>query len=458
MPAAGSGRRFGDALPKQYVSLAGRTLIEWALAPFLRDERCAGIVVAIAADDRHWAGVHARLNANRPNVPQDSARPALSTDANLGMPQRSVAPAPGSHANVGVPQQSAAPAQSSGADVAPPPQPSAAPANAAGGVPPIIVAQGGAERSHTVLSALRSIASQAAPDDWVLVHDAARPCLPARDLEALLARLAADPVGGLLAARAADTLKRATDNGGVEHTVDRSGLWRALTPQMFRYQALGTALDQALAAGRVPTDEAQAIEWMGQQPVLVEGSAENIKVTHTQDLIVADALLRRGMSTVRVGSGIDVHAFGPGEYVTLAGVRVPYGKGVVAHSDGDVILHALCDALLGAAGLGDIGMHFRDDDPQWKGADSKKFVTAVIGMLKERNLRVVNADITVLAEAPRLGRHRAAMRQTIAELLEVDDSRVNVKATTTERLGFIGRSEGLAAQAIVALTSLSTEP
>jgi 2-C-methyl-D-erythritol 4-phosphate cytidylyltransferase/2-C-methyl-D-erythritol 2,4-cyclodiphosphate synthase len=277
--------------------------------------------------------------------------------------------------------------------------------------------------------------------------------LPSFDLDALLEKLASHPVGGLLAARAADTLKRAAEGGEVEQTVDRSSLWRALTPQMFRYGALVQALDRAILQGHAPTDEAQAIEWTGQKPMLIEGSAANIKVTHARDLVLAEALLKgQRVGTMRVGSGIDVHAFGPGDFVTLAGVRVPYTRGVVAHSDGDVILHALCDALLGAAGLGDIGQHFRDDDPQWKGADSKQFVTAVLGMLKQRGMRVLNADVTVLAEAPRLARYRPEMRRTLAELLEVDESRVNVKATTTERLGFIGRSEGLAAQAIVAVS------
>jgi 2-C-methyl-D-erythritol 2,4-cyclodiphosphate synthase len=154
---------------------------------------------------------------------------------------------------------------------------------------------------------------------------------------------------------------------------------------------------------------------------------------------------------MRIGQGIDVHAFGDGEFVMLGGVRIPHTRGVVAHSDGDVILHALCDALLGAAGLGDIGQHFKDTDPRWKGADSKGFVRHILGMLRARKLRVGNADVTVLAEAPKVGPHREEIRRTIAELLEVAPDEVNVKATTTERLGFLGRAEGIAAQAIVLL-------
>jgi 2-C-methyl-D-erythritol 2,4-cyclodiphosphate synthase len=154
---------------------------------------------------------------------------------------------------------------------------------------------------------------------------------------------------------------------------------------------------------------------------------------------------------MRIGSGIDVHAFGPGDFVMLGGVRVPHSRGVIAHSDGDVVLHALCDALLGAAALGDIGQHFRDTDPQWKGADSRRFVRAVLDMLRARRLRVGNADITVMAEAPKLAPHRDEMRRQLAQLLEVGEEHVNVKATTTERLGFLGRSEGIAAQAVVLL-------
>jgi 2-C-methyl-D-erythritol 2,4-cyclodiphosphate synthase len=154
---------------------------------------------------------------------------------------------------------------------------------------------------------------------------------------------------------------------------------------------------------------------------------------------------------MKIGQGFDVHAFGPGEFVMLGGVRVPHTSGVVAHSDGDVVLHAVCDALLGAAGLGDIGQHFSDRDPKWKGADSAQFVTAILRMLADRKLRVGNADVTVVAEAPKVGPVRDAIRARLAGLLGVSTADVNIKATTTERLGFLGRSEGIAAQAVVLL-------
>jgi 2-C-methyl-D-erythritol 2,4-cyclodiphosphate synthase/2-C-methyl-D-erythritol 4-phosphate cytidylyltransferase len=400
MPAAGSGSRFGEPTPKQYAPLAGRTVIEWALAPFLEDHRCRGIVVALAAGDAWWPQVAARL---RLGAGAESARPGVS------------------------------------------------------------VAAGGAQRSLSVRGALAALQGQAQADDWVLVHDAARPCLRADDVERLLTRLAAHPLGGLLAAPAPDTLKRAldmpaADEPAVAQTVERAGLYRALTPQMFRYGRLSAALDAAHMARRFPTDEAQALEWLGERPQLVAGQPDNLKVTTAADLVLAEAVLRarRSPSTaqdgvMRIGSGLDVHAFGPGDFVMLGGVRIPHSRGVVAHSDGDVVLHALCDALLGAAGLGDIGQHFPDSDPQWRGADSRRFVSHVVALLRERGLAVANADLTVVAQSPRVGPHREAMRSAVAELLGIDVTCVNIKATTTEGLGFLGRTEGVAAQAIVLL-------
>lgn len=221
MPAAGIGRRFGADRPKQYAPLCGRTVIEWALAPFLTDPRCSGAVAAIAQDDPYWAAI-----------------------------------AP----------------------------------------PTVLVAAGGQERSHSVRNGLAALADRASRDDWVLVHDAARPCLPRQDLDRLLSELEAHPVGGLLATPAADTLKRADASRDVQQTVDRAGLWRALTPQMFRYGRLCEALDRAHAAGRIPTDEAQAIEWLGDRPRLVEGAAVNLKITSAADLAIAAALLKEPRS------------------------------------------------------------------------------------------------------------------------------------------------------------------
>ena len=387
MPCAGQGRRFGGPLPKQYVQLHGRSIVEWSLATFRSDARCAGAVVALAPGDLQWAEI---------------ARQALQD---------------------------------------------------------VLTTDGGATRSASVRQALRALAGRAGPQDWVLVHDAARPCLTRTELDALLAAGERHGSGALLAVPVADTVKYAAAASDtrptVERTVERAGLWRAVTPQMFRYGALCAALDAAQAAGRVPTDESQALEWAGVSPALVAGSGANIKVTSLEDVEIAGALIaaRGGRAMMRVGSGVDVHAFGPGEAVMLGGVRIAHSHGVVAHSDGDVILHALCDALLGAAGLGDIGQHFRDDDPRWRGADSREFVRAVLAQVRQRGFSVVNADITVLAEAPRLSPHREAIRQSVAQLLGLPHDRVNIKATTTEKLGYLGRREGLCAQAVVLLAA-----
>ncbi|MET0282377.1 MAG: 2-C-methyl-D-erythritol 4-phosphate cytidylyltransferase [Steroidobacteraceae bacterium] len=377
MPAAGAGRRFGASAPKQYQQLAGRRLIELALAPFLGDSRCRGIVVALD--------------------PADTLFDSLPVAAEMRL--RRVA--------------------------------------------------GGRRRCDSVRHALQAV--EAGDDAWVLVHDAARPCVPRADIDRLLQELSADAVGGLLATPVADTLKRGDATGRVSETPPRAGLWRALTPQMFRLGLLRRALRQAESDGREPTDEAQAIEWLGLAPRLVEGAASNIKVTTPADLQVAAAVRCQGAQGMgyRTGSGFDVHAFGPGDAVMLGGVSVPWSQGVVAHSDGDVLLHALTDALLGAAGLGDIGQHFPDSDPRWRGADSTRFVRHAVALLAADGWQVVNADLTLLAEGPRIAKYRDAIRAAVAAALGVDASLVNLKATTTEKLGFIGRTEGLAAQAVV---------
>ena len=315
----------------------------------------------------------------------------------------------------------------------------------------IVTTIGGDTRQESVLRGLAALGARAAPDDWVLVHDAARPCLERDDLAALIDALQPAVDGALLGAPLVDTIKRER-NGCSDATVDRRALWRALTQQAFRVGALQAALAAAEADGVAVTDEAQAMEARGAAPRLIAGSAFNIKVTQPQDLDAAARILasRRG-SQMRIGSGFDVHAFGPGDHVTLGGVRITHPRGIVAHSDGDVVIHALCDALLGALGQGDIGQHFPDSDPRYRGADSRVFLREVAALVQAAGLSVVNADITVLAESPRIGAHRAAMAAHLAADLGVGSERINVKATTTERLGFIGRGEGLAAQAAVLL-------
>jgi 2-C-methyl-D-erythritol 4-phosphate cytidylyltransferase / 2-C-methyl-D-erythritol 2,4-cyclodiphosphate synthase len=324
--------------------------------------------------------------------------------------------------------------------------------------PKLLTTIGGAHRQDSVMNGLAYLAASAQADDWVLVHDAARPCLSARDIGALVDALekiphgvGADIGGVVLAAPIVDTVKREQADG--LQTVDRAGLWRALTPQVFGYAQLRKALQDAAGNGLSVTDEAQAMERLGIRAALVPGSPFNIKVTRAEDLEVAAAILKMGESSqMRIGQGVDVHAFGAGDHVVLGGVRIAHAQGIIAHSDGDVVIHALCDALLGAMGDGDIGQHFPDSDPRYRGADSRVFLRAVAQRMQSAGLRLVNADITVLAEAPRIGAHRGAMAANLAQDLQVAATAINIKATTTERLGFIGRQEGLAAMASVLLS------
>ncbi len=317
---------------------------------------------------------------------------------------------------------------------------------------------GGVERCHSVLNALTALQPQASANDWVLVHDAARPCITRAEIDALIVACVGADHGGLLALPVSDSLKRASGQR-VSMTEPRAGLWRAQTPQMFRLGELATALRVALASGRSPGDEAEAMETSGMQPLLVAGAASNIKVTQPGDFALAAQALALGENAragiiMRTGFGTDIHAFGPGDHVMLGGVRVPHDRGVIAHSDGDVLLHALCDALLGAAGLGDIGVHFPDSDPALRGVASAGLLSETLRRVAERGWRPVNADLTLLAEAPRIGPHRTAIVSRVSSLLGLPVDAVNVKATTCEGLGFIGRRDGLLAQAVVTLTAL----
>jgi len=325
--------------------------------------------------------------------------------------------------------------------------------------PKVVGATGGARRAQSVRNGLAVLAEQAVDNDWVLVHDAARPCLAGADLDRLMTELDDDPVGGVLAAPIADTIKQGAPYGRIERTIERYGLWRALTPQMFRFGLLRTALDSALAAGLDMTDDAAAIERAGHQPRLITGSIANIKVTRPEDLAIAAALLGAGAAaTVSVGHGYDIHAFETGDHVMLGGVRIAHDRGVLAHSDGDVIIHALCDALLGAAGLGDIGELFPPSDPALRGADSRRFLRQIAGDVAGRGYAVGNVDVSVIAEVPRILAHKPAMRANIASDLGIPATRVNIKATSMEGLGAIGRREGFAAHAVVVLARSRTGP
>jgi 2-C-methyl-D-erythritol 4-phosphate cytidylyltransferase/2-C-methyl-D-erythritol 2,4-cyclodiphosphate synthase len=246
----------------------------------------------------------------------------------------------------------------------------------------------------------------------------------------------------------ADTLKRVAD-GVVANTVDRRDLWRVQTPQAFHHPVLANAY-AALAPDAAPTDDAGVVEAAGGRVVLIPGDARLEKLTRAEDFTAAEALAGGARNTV-TGQGFDVHAFGPGDRLWLCGVEIPFEQGLIGHSDADAGLHALCDAMLGAIAAGDIGDHFPPTDPRWRGAASDQFVRHALALVRAEGGRVLHADITLIGERPRVKPHRDAMRARVAELLELPLRRVSVKATTTERLGFTGREEGLAAQAVVSV-------
>ena len=310
-------------------------------------------------------------------------------------------------------------------------------------LPPVV---GSTTRQLSGLAGLEALAALA--PDGVLIHDAARPFVDVATLERIVAALAVD-AGVIPGVRVADTLKRADAAGRITGTVDRERLWRAQTPQGFRFAEILAAHRRAHSAGRDDfTDDAALAEWADLRIAIVEGSEANRKITTTEDLAMADAqLAQSSRPDVRTGTGFDVHRFAPGDHVWLGGVRIPHSQKLDGHSDADVALHALTDALLGAIGDGDIGQHFPPSDMRWKGAASRLFVEDAARRVASRGGRITNVDLTILCEAPRIGPHRDAMRAAIAGMLGIDSVRVGVKATTTEGLGFTGRREGIAAMA-----------
>jgi 2-C-methyl-D-erythritol 4-phosphate cytidylyltransferase/2-C-methyl-D-erythritol 2,4-cyclodiphosphate synthase len=405
VPAAGVGTRVGADRPKQYLDVAGATLLEWSVRSLLAGGFIDLVIVVVAPGDERAQALVGRWSGVR------------------------VAPV------------------------------------------------GGATRRDSVLAGLEAAGEGWADHDWVLVHDAARPGLGVEALGRLHAELAGDPVGGLLAEPVSDTVKRqAGDAAHVGETILRDGLWLAQTPQMFRLGLLRAALRRHPGV----TDESAAIEADGHRPRLVRGDRGNFKVTTAEDLLLMDRRLgaepaapeaggatqARDQATglraghaleeggMRIGQGYDVHALVPGRRLVLGGVSIDHPRGLLGHSDADALLHAVTDALLGAAGLGDIGGHFPDTDPRWRGADSRSLLRAALARVHQAGWQVGNADATVVAQAPRLAPHVPAMRANLAADLGVPVARVNVKAKTHERLGFEGREEGIAAQAVVLLVPL----
>lgn len=386
--AAGRGSRAGEGPPKQYRDVAGAPVIAHTLRRFLDAPGVDRIVVAIREEDR-----------------------ALFEAATGGL----------------------------GADK------------------PLTAIAGGAERAQTVLLGLEAMADD--PPERVLIHDAARPFVSDAVIAAVIAALDAAP-GACASIPIVDAL-RSAEAGACGPLIPRDGVWRAQTPQGFRYGPI-LAAHRACGDPTAP-DDAEVARRAGLRVAIVESEADNFKITRPGDFARAERLLLARAAGVRplpepetametrFGTGFDVHRFGPGDHLMLCGVRVAHAAGFVAHSDGDVGLHALTDAVLGALGEGDIGRWFPPSDPQWKGASSDRFLRAALDRAEARGFSVVNLDVTLICERPKITPHAEAMRAAIAAIARCAPERVNVKATTTEGLGFTGRGEGVAAQAAAAL-------
>jgi 2-C-methyl-D-erythritol 4-phosphate cytidylyltransferase / 2-C-methyl-D-erythritol 2,4-cyclodiphosphate synthase len=318
----------------------------------------------------------------------------------------------------------------------------------------VVERTGGATRAVTVRAGLAALKRHGAHDgDWVLVHDAARCLVQPAWIERLIDACEHDEVGGLLALPLADTLKQADVQGRVRTTVDRTGKWAAQTPQMFRLALLAQALD---AAGDAVTDEASAVEALGHAPLLVPGHADNFKLTWPDDFERAEHLLRTNEGptmTMRLGEGWDIHALVPGRQLILGGTHIPHDKGLDGHSDADALAHAITDALLGAAALGDIGRHFPDTDAQFKGADSMVLLAEAAKRVRAAGYEIGNIDSTIIAQAPKLAPHIAAMRQRLASVLGVAVDQVNVKAKTAEKMGPVGEGRAIEARAVCLVTA-----
>jgi 2-C-methyl-D-erythritol 4-phosphate cytidylyltransferase/2-C-methyl-D-erythritol 2,4-cyclodiphosphate synthase len=306
-------------------------------------------------------------------------------------------------------------------------------------LPPV---PGGAERQDSVRLGLEALVSH--DPARVLIHDGARPFPDSELIDRVIDALDRAPAA-IPALPLGDTIK-CVEDGVIRGTIDRSRLWRAQTPQGFHFRSI-LAVHRA-AAGRVLTDDAAVVEATGIAPVVVAGSEDNLKVTTAHDLAAAERLLASRLGDVRVGQGFDVHGFAPGDHVMICGIEIPHQQSLAGYSDADIGLHALTDALLGAIGAGDIGMHFPPSDPRWRGAASHQFLRHAADLIRARSGSIAAVDVTVICERPKIGPHRTRMIEKVAEILEIPADRVSVKATTTERLGFTGRGEGIAAQAI----------
>ena len=312
----------------------------------------------------------------------------------------------------------------------------------------LIFAQGGTTRQESVRSGLATLPTNILT---VLVHDGARPLVDRAVIHRCLAGVAEH--GAVIAALPVnDTIKRVDSNGKIDETVDRSALWRAQTPQGAKRHLIEQAFVLANKNNFIGTDEASLLEHSGVSVTVVAGSEENLKITRPEDIIFAEKILCR-RDQLKIGHGYDAHRLVEGRNLVIGGVNIDYHLGLAGHSDADVLTHAFMDALLGAMGKGDIGGHFPDNDPTYKGISSLKLLEHVVGIMKQEGTRLVNGDITIVCQRPKLAPHIASMRSNLAAICEVSPELINIKATTTEKMGFPGREEGIATHAVVLLGS-----
>ncbi len=367
--AGGSSQRLATAVPKPYHVLAGKPILNWALAPFTANDSIGVIMVVIR--------------------PQDAA-----LVANCKLPKN------------------------------------------------IRTCHGGTTRQESVRLGLDAL--QSANPDFVLIHDAARANLSATDLDAIISAMLANPTNGhALGKKITDTIHRQNDNGTID-VLSRDGLWGVETPQAFSFKAINNAhqSQKSLSA----SDDLTIAAACGMTVKLIESTSDNFKITHPQDLTKFAQM--KTASIPRTGYGYDVHQLVSGNEIVLGGVRIPHDRKLSGHSDADVVLHAVTDALLGTCGGGDIGLHFPPTDDRWKNAPSAIFVKKALDIVAERGGTISNIDITILAEEPKIAPHRTDMQFNIAAILNIGADCVNIKATTSEKMGFVGRGEGIAAHAI----------
>lgn len=321
-------------------------------------------------------------------------------------------------------------------------------------VPHLIIVAGGSRRQDSVQAGLKALEPVTDDTDIVLVHDGARPLVSGEVIDRCY--LAALENGAAIAAvPVKDTLKRGGSTGRITATIDRTSLWQAQTPQAARKELLDLAFlhnDDAEV-----TDEASLLEKAAIPVILVEGAETNIKITRPEDLLLAEKILQQNQPDLRIGHGYDAHRFAEARKLVLGGITIPHNHGLAGHSDADVLTHALCDALLGALGLGDIGRHFPDSEAQFAGIYSIRLLEQVIGLADAQGFRIANADITLVCQAPRLAPYLDQMRDLLGQTCHIDRKLLNIKATTTEKMGFTGRKEGISCHAVVLLQSYPTQ-